>query len=496
MITPPDFERSSGVLLHVTSLPGPFGIGDLGPEAHRWVDWLAETGSRYWQMLPLGPTGFGDSPYSSFSSHAGNTDLISPEALVTEGFLSRDELAPVGDLESVDYRAVRTRKTRWLKLARGRLSGELADAYEGFRHAEADWVEPYALFMALKEAWGGGSWTSWSDRLRRRQAQALVEAASELSDQVDLHVFGQFLFYRQLDHLRSHAGERGVELIGDVPLYVAPDSVDVWLHPHLFTVESTGVPSHVAGVPPDMFSDTGQRWGNPLYRWPAHAEGGYVWWADRLAAFFRQADVLRIDHFTGLVTYYEIEASNPTAMGGVWHPGPGLPFFEAIEGRLGPLRVIVEDLGPAGQVVEELRCRLGYPGMEVIQEAFGTGEAIPPIDRDRVVYTGTHDNDTALGRFESETAAYREEALSFSGDDESSYPAGLIERAWESEAVMAVVPMQDLLGLGSEARMNYPGTTEGNWRWRMLPGAASPALADRLADLNLINKRSRTPKSE
>ena len=489
MTTPPRFERSSGVLMHVTSLPGPYGIGDLGPTSHRWVDWLASSGTRYWQLLPLGPSGFGNSPYSSFSSHAGSVDLISPEGLVSEGLLRAEELHSVGEEGHVDYGAVRKHKSHWLEKALSRLTGDLANEFAAYREAQGHWLDSYSLFMALKHAHGGGSWTGWPLDLKRRDSDALQEAGSRLDAEVDVHAFGQFLFYRQLDALRSHAAERGVEIIGDVPLYVAPDSVDVWLNPELFTLGVDGEPSLVAGVPPDMFSDTGQRWGNPLYRWDRHAEQGYAWWAERLRAFFSQANVLRIDHFTGLVTYYEIDASIPTAMDGVWRPGPGSAFFEAVESRLGPLQIIVEDMGPAGQVVEDLRVELGYPGMEILQEAFGAGQPVGPIAADRVVYTGTHDNNTAKGRLNGETPAYRDDALAYSGDSVDTYPDGLIERVWQSDGVIAVVPLQDLLGLGSEGRMNYPGTTEGNWEWRVMPGAITPLLAEQLAQRNQRNNR-------
>lgn len=483
-VTPPVFERSSGVLLHVTSLPGPYGIGDLGPSAYQWIDWLAETGTRFWQILPLGPTGYGDSPYSSPSSHAGNTDLISPELLVGEGLLPRSDLRPVGDLAHVDYPAVREYKTALLRIAFGNLTGQLHSEYGEFAERESHWAEPLGLYMALKEAHGGTAWTDWPEPLRQREPDALAAARTDLASEVAFHMFTQFLFHRQLHALRQRAAQRGVEIIGDVPLYVAPDSVDVWLDPELFTVGASGRPTHVAGVPPDMFSASGQRWGNPLYRWEAHRRTGFTWWAGRLRTFFSQSDVLRIDHFTGLVTYYDIEATNPTAMEGVWREGPGRAFFAEVEKAIGPLRVIVEDLGPAGQVVEDLRVELGYPGMEVLQELFVEKGPYGEIDEHRVVYTGTHDNDTALGRFEAETPSYRRRASKYVGQDVESFAEGLVQAAWASPGVIAIAPMQDLLGLGSEARMNYPSTPTGNWGWRMTPGSASPRLGIYLSELN------------
>jgi 4-alpha-glucanotransferase len=487
-MTAPDLERSSGVLLHVTSLPGAYGIGDLGPAAHVWIDWLARSGTTYWQMLPLGPTGFGDSPYSSFSSHAGNVDLISPEALVNDGFLT-DVPTPVGEEDRVDYAAVRVAKREMLEEAFSALSAPRREEFRAFQTSERAWLGPFALYMALKEAHNGEPWTSWPESLRVRDAGALDEAAARHSKEMDFHAFGQFVFHLQLEALRAHARSSDVEIVGDVPFYVASDSVDVWLHPELFTLGHSGEPSHVAGVPPDMFSEEGQRWGNPLYQWGMHAADGYAWWADRLRAFLRHADVLRIDHFTGFATYWEIEASEPTAVEGRWRKGPGARLFRAIEQELGVIPIIVEDLGPAGQIVEDLRLELGYPGMMLMQELFTHDGPYPPIGEDRVAYTGTHDNDTALGRYESETEPYRRRALQYTGVDEEGYAWGLVEAAWSSPAVVSVAPMQDLLGLGSEARMNLPSTTSGNWQWRMPPGSATSELSHDLAELNVRTDR-------
>ena len=381
-------------------------------------------------------------------------------------------------------------------LALTRLSGDLEDEFTRFREREAEWLEPYSLFMALRDAHGGGSWINWSPELRARDPKTLELALRELADEIDRHAMGQFIFYRQLDALRSHARERRVEIIGDVPLYVAADSVDVWLNPELFTIDmTTGTPTTVAGVPPDTFSETGQLWGNPLYQWDAHGADDFAWWARRLETFFRQTDVLRIDHFTGFARYYAIDGSAETASVGAWREGPGTAFFESMERRFGDLDLIVEDLGPLGDVVEDLRLQVGYPGMRVLQDAFDgdpDNRSLPEnYNDDSVVYTGTHDNDTARGRLESESDRYRQEALSYTKASAETYPWGLISCAWESPAVIAITPMQDLLGLGTEARMNYPSTTEGNWRWRMDDGAASSDLAEKLAGLNRRTGRSR-----
>ena len=490
------FQRSSGVLLHVSSLPGPYGVGDLGPEAHAWVDWLADARCRYWQMLPLGPTGYADSPYSSLSSSAGNINFISPDLLVADGLLAAGEVGEKENTGRVDYNRVIQHKWALVGQAFTRLTGDLEDELTQFRMREAEWLEPYSLFMALKSAHGGGSWTDWSPELRARDPKTLEVARRELADEIARHALGQFIFYRQLDSLREHAAERRVEIIGDVPFYVASDSVDVWLHPELFTIDSTtGEPSMVAGVPADAFSETAQWWGNPLYRWDAHGADDFAWWARRLEAFFRQADVLRIDHFTGFARYYAIHGSAETAAEGVWREGPGAGFFESMERRFDDFDIIVEDLGPLGDVVEDLRLQFGYPGMKVLQEAFDGdpgNQSLPEnYQDDFVVYTGTHDHDTARGRLDGENDHYRQQALSYTEASPETYSWALISRAWESVAVIAISPMQSLLGLGTEARMNYPETTEGNWQWRMADGAATSDLVEKLSDLNRRTGRSR-----
>jgi len=481
------FERSSGVLLHVTSLPSRFGVGDLGSSAVEWIDWLSTAGVKYWQVLPLGPTGYGDSPYSSLSSFAGNTTMVAPESLASDGLLSSSELMSVGNEESVEFDTVKRAKDAWLRLAHSRLEGGLRAEFEIYREVESDWLAPYALFMALKEAHGGQSWSTWPRDLRHRQSDAIAAARTALADEIEVVEFSQFAFYRQLNRLREHAKARGVEIIGDVPLYVAPDCVDAWVDPQLFSLDDeTGEPTLVAGVPPDMFSKVGQHWGNPLYQWEAHAEDGYRWWFDRLEGFFRQADVIRIDHFTGLVRYYEIQGSATDASDGVWRDGPGLPFFDEMNRRMGEMPIILEDLGPIPEIVEGVRRRVGYPGMAIVQEGFAGDKGSLPsnLRGDRVAYTGTHDNDTALGRFLGETDEYREAALAVTGGSAETYSWDLLRELWASQALITIVPMQDLLGLGTEARMNYPGTAEGNWRWRMTDGAATPELAERIGMLN------------
>ncbi len=491
MTTPPRLERSSGVLLHVSSLPGPFGIGDLGPAAHRWVEWLADSGSKYWQILPLGPPGLGNSPYSSTSSQAGSVDLISPEGLVEDGLLDSDRLEPIGEQGRVDFKLVRDRKRTWLEEALGGLAGPLRTEFDSFRTDPA--VVEYSLFMAISESRGGERWFEWPASLRQRDPEALARAGEDLSETLEYHAFTQFVFERQLAALRSHAAEQGVVLLGDVPLYVAGDSVDVWTHPDLFTLDEIGRPTHIAGVPPDEFSDTGQVWGTPLYQWDRHAETGYVWWAERLRSFFRHADVLRIDHFIGLVTYYSIEAHRPDAVVGEWLPGPGIAFFEALERQLGAMDLVVEDLGHLTPPVEQLRVELGYPGMTLLQDVVAAEGDLGDIGSDQVVYTGTHDNDTAAGSYTSGTDVYRASADRLLGTGTETAQVEIarrfVEGAWRSPGVIAIAPMQDLLGLGSEARMNHPGTPKGNWEWRM-ESAPSPDVAARLLDLNQKTDRT------
>lgn len=484
------FQRSSGILLHPTSLAGPYGIGDLGPSAHHWVDWLAETGCRYWQLLPLGPTGYADSPYASFSAFAGNPNLISPELLIEEGLLDSSEVESLdGDPRRVDYGSLIPWKRSLVDRAYQRLDGSLHTEFVAFRNNEARWLDDFALFMAIKEDQGGGPWVDWPEAIRHRDEGTLNEFRERRAGAVELEAFRQFLFFRQWRSLHDHAASTGVEVIGDIPLFVAHDSADVWVSPELFALDpETSQPTLVAGVPPDMFSDTGQRWGNPHYRWEVHAADGYSWWIERLRASFRQVDVLRIDHFTGFALYWEIAADRSTAEVGTWVEGPGAAFFAAVHEQLGDLKIIAEDLGPLDEPVETLRQQLALPGMKLLQEAFDGDPAnmFHPDNyaEDFVVYTGTHDSDTALGRFISGDDAYRRRALEYVGGEAGDYAWNLIIRAWESVAVMAVAQLQDFLGLGSEARMNYPSTTDGNWQWRMEPGVLTTELAHRIRDLN------------
>jgi 4-alpha-glucanotransferase len=496
------FSRSGGILLHPTSLPGPYGIGDLGPQAYRFVDWLESTGCKLWQILPLGPTGYGDSPYQCFSAFAGNPYLISLEALIEDELLSGEDLAEMPDFDAarVDYGQLIPWKLGVLGQAFTRFqssSPELKHEFEEFCAENASWLDDYALFMSLKEANGGGAWNEWDESLRRRDASALAEARQEQSENIRQHSFYQFLFFRQWKQLRSYANERDIKIVGDIPIFIAYDSADAWANPELFFLDEESLPTVVAGVPPDYFSATGQLWGNPLYRWDVHKQTDYAWWLERFRSVLEFVDVVRLDHFRGFAGYYEIPFGAPTAETGQWMTGPGSDFFTSISHELagpvnGTLPIIAEDLGVITPDVVELRERFHLPGMKILQFGF-----VSPSDpflphnyvRNCVAYTGTHDNDTACGWFESAPEAEREFALRYLNSDGADFAWDLIRGVWSSVAVYAVAPMQDLLSLGTEARMNYPSRLGGNWEWRMTEEDMSEALATRLSEFNHLYLR-------
>jgi 4-alpha-glucanotransferase len=497
-MTPP---RGSGVLLHPTSLPGPYGIGDIGPAAYRWLDWLAGSGCTYWQVLPLGPTGYGDSPYFCFSAFAGNPYLVSPELLVKDGLLARSAIAarPEFPRDRVDFGLVIPWKLDLLDRAHERFlmdaPGDCPVRYRAFRRAQAAWLEDYALFMALKEAHAGGPWDDWPTHLRRRRPAALEKARATLAREVERQAFRQFLFFDQWGRLRARARRLGLKLLGDAPFYVAGDSADVWANPDLFVLDHNLRPTVVAGVPPDYFTETGQLWGNPLYAWERHAADGYAWWISRLRWLLELTNLVRIDHFRAFVDYWEVPAGSPTAATGRWVPGPGAAFFAAVEQALGDLPIVAEDLGEVHPEVPALLAEVGLPGMKVLQFAYDGDPDNPFLPenhpRNSVVYTGTHDNDTTVGWYRSLSPKQRRLVRSAVDGDGRHIAWSLITRAWEARPFLAVAPMQDLLGLGPEARMNTPGTTGGNWAWRMTPGAARRRLQQRLADLNRSTARFR-----
>jgi 4-alpha-glucanotransferase len=498
------FKRVSGILLHPTSLPGPYGIGDLGPQAYRFVDFLADSGCNLWQVLPLGPTGYGDSPYQSFSAFAGNPYLVSPDELIADGLLEREDLAdcPGFAAARVDFGTLIPWKLKLLERAFERFSAKsepvFREALANFRAEQASWLDDFGLFMSLKEAYGGGSWDAWPEPLRQREPKALGKARQAYADQISRHVFYQFLFYRQWWALHSHVTEQGLQIIGDIPIFVAYDSADVWSHPELFFLDEQGKPSVVAGVPPDLFSSTGQLWGNPLYNWEIHKSEGYRWWLQRVQAALRVVDLIRLDHFRGFAGYWEIPAGNPTAEFGRWVPGPGAEFFDILMADLEEhkgardLPIIAEDLGVITSDVIELRKRYHLPGMRILQFAF-SGPDNPFLPHhyvpNCVAYTGTHDNDTARGWFESAADAERNFALRYLGVDGSRFAWDLIRTIWASAAVFAIAPMQDFLNLGTEARMNFPSKLGGNWEWRMTENDLNESLLHRLQELNYLYSR-------
>jgi 4-alpha-glucanotransferase len=491
-------RRSSGVLLHPTSLPGPYGIGDLGDAAFEWIDALAHARQRWWQILPLGPTGYGDSPYQCFSAFAGNPYLISPERLMADGLLVREDVAgvhfPAG---RVDFGPVIEFKVRLLATAWARFQGgagaHLRPEFEAFVAANAGWLDDFTLFMALKDANQGRSWQEWDAELRLRAKAPLAAASSRLKDSIGLHQFRQFLFFKQWSAVKAYANGKGIGLIGDVPIFVSIDSSDVWASPEYFLLDDQRHPTVVAGVPPDYFSATGQLWGNPLYDWAALARNDYAWWVARLRATLSQVDFLRIDHFRGFEAYWEIPAGEPTAEVGQWVKGPNIALFDALRAQLGELPIIAEDLGVITPEVDALRLGVGLPGMRVLQFAFGGGTEdrfLPHNhERDSVVYTGTHDNDTTRGWYAAITERERDFVRRYLARDGSDIAWDLIRCAWSSVADYAIAPLQDVLDLGTEARMNLPGSAAGNWAWRFTPGQLQARHLERLAELTQLYGR-------
>jgi 4-alpha-glucanotransferase len=497
-------ERRSGILLHPTSLPGPFGIGDLGHGAYDFVDFLEQTKQSIWQVLPLGPTGHGDSPYQSLSAFGGSPLLISPERLVEQGLLAREDLAlapptPSGD---VDYGQVKAFKRGILSkaFAAFKRSASRSDQQElsDFCQEHAWWLEDYALYIALKQDHGGAPWTAWPRALARREAHALADAQGRLAESVDRARFAQHLFFSQWHALRLHARRHGVAFMGDVPLFVAHDSADVWARPELFELDDGGLPTAVAGVPPDYFSETGQCWGNPIYRWEVMSADGFGWWVRRLETLLGLVDSVRLDHFRGFESYWRIPGGEKTAVNGTWTQGPGAALFAVLRRALGELPFVAEDLGVITPEVAALRDGFGLPGMAILQFAFGTDGGPSTFlphnwTRDLVAYTGTHDNDTTLGWWTAGAAGTtqtadaarreREFAARYLPTDGREVHWDFIRAALASVAQAVIIPLQDVLGLGSEARMNFPGRAEGNWRWRFRSAALTPEIRARLAEM-------------
>ncbi len=510
--------RQSGILLHPTSLPGRFGIGDLGPAAREFVSFLADAGQSLWQVLPLGPTGYGDSPYQCFSAFAGNPLLVSLEDLADEGWLAAADLegAPAGAGTAVDYGAVIDFKLPLLRRAHAAFvasaSPEARADFDAFRQQQAAWLPDFALFMAVKAAHDGRSWHTWERGLAQREEQALLAFRARSAAEIEAHEFVQWAFSRQWQRLRGLCRARGLRVMGDVPIFVAHDSADVWAHPELFRLAADGRPAFIAGVPPDYFSATGQCWGNPLYRWEMLERTNFAWWTARLRQAFELQDLVRVDHFRGFEAFWEIPGGDETAVNGRWVKAPGEALFDAIQRALGgELPIVAENLGVFTPEVEDLRRRFGFPGMAILQFAFGVDEQACTFrphnwERELVAYTGTHDNDTVVGWWRStgggdstRTAEDidQEKALAslYLGTDGTDVHWVMIRALLASVADVAIVPLQDVLGVGSEGRMNLPSRPAGNWLWRFAPDALSESLAARLRALAEVFGRLPRPAS-
>ncbi|MDJ1179932.1 4-alpha-glucanotransferase [Roseofilum sp. BLCC_M91] len=498
-------SRLSGILLHPTSFPSRFGIGDLGHEAYRFVDFLAHTHQKLWQILPLGPTGFGNSPYMCYSAMAGNPMLISPERLKDDGLLEEADFAhlPEFPLDWVDFEPVIAVKTALLEKACQNFQAKLEDssqahkAFETFCQEKASWLEDYVLYMALKDDREGKPWYEWDQPLVDREKSALKECQERLKGRIFYHQFTQFKFFQQWEAVKSYANEKNVEIIGDIPIYVAHDSADVWANRDNFLIDSeTGQPELMAGVPPDYFSETGQLWGNPVYDWEYLEKTDFKWWIDRFQTMLDYVDWIRIDHFRGFESFWAVPEGEETAVNGTWMETPGQAFFEKLEQTLGKLPVLAEDLGIITPEVEALRDKFGFPGMKVLHFAFGSDPGNPflpyNLPRNCLIYTGTHDNNTTLGWFESDLPDWEcDRVVNYLGHlSPNGIHWDLIRLALSSVANWAIIPMQDLLGLDQRARMNTPGKAEGNWSWRYRPDSISEWLCDRLQLMTQLYGRS------
>ncbi|NNE70208.1 MAG: 4-alpha-glucanotransferase [Rhodothermales bacterium] len=505
-------RRQSGILLHITSLPGPYGIGDLGGSAFQFADFLAMSGQSIWQVLPVVPTGYGESPYASPSTFAGNAMLISPDLLKEDGLLEDGDLAsvPAFPTDHVDFAHAMAFKTTLLEKAYRRFKADpdrvLAAAYEVFCQKHSGWLDAYALFDAIKSSQDGVEWTSWPRPLAMREEKAIAKFSEAHREEIDMRRFWQFLFDRQWSAIKTYCNGKGIQIFGDLPIYVAQDSADVWSSPELFHLDEDGRATVVAGVPPDYFSETGQRWGNPIYRWDRMEKSGFDWWKRRMARILEQVDLVRLDHFRGFEAFWEVPAAEETAINGQWVKGPGAELFHALTDHLGPLPVIAENLGVITEGVTQLMERFEYPGMAILEFAFDSGpdNSFLPHNYtpDLVAYTGTHDNDTFCGWWNDTQSTqdadvtaraldYCRRYLEVTDDGDVHWRA--IRSLMASVARMVVTPMQDVLGIGSEGRINTPGVAAGNWGWRLAPGAVQEHHATRLKGLTELY--GRTPQS-
>ena len=497
------FPRSSGILCHPTSFPSKYGIGDLGKGAYDFIAWLVAAKQQLWQVLPLGPTGYGDSPYQCFSAFAGNPLLISPDTLVWAGLLPADAVndAPALPDRRVDFGAVIQYKQGLFRRSYEHFKTHATTAqragFAGFCQRNASWVADFGLFMALKAHFGGGSWHAWPRDIRVRQSQALAHYWDKLGDDATYHQYLQWLFADQWGNLKAHANQLGIQIVGDIPIFVAEDSADVWARPDQFKLDEEGNPTVIAGVPPDNFSATGQRWGNPHYRWDRMAQEGYGWWVERIRQTLSLVDIVRVDHFRGFEGAWEIPAAEPTAVKGRWVKGSGPALFQAIEAALGKLPIIAEDLGIITPEVDALRLRFNFPGMKILQFGFALDDNpkyLPhTFEKDAIVYPGTHDNNTVIGWFNEaiRTGSEKWNCLRYLGTDGHDLAWDFIRMAWGSVANQAVACLQDVMSLGNEARMNFPSTTSGNWQWRYTPEMLTDALAARLRELTVIYDRTK-----
>lgn len=488
-----NFPRASGILLHATSLPSRFGIGDFGGEAYKFIDFLQRAGQTYWQILPLGPTGYGDSPYQSFSAFAGNTLLISPEKIVEDGFTTKKEIAnpPKFPHDRVDFGAVIEWKNVILKQAFERFKRTndegIARAFHEFCDRNNFWLEDYALYRAIKLSISQDSWQDWNQPLKLREPEALEKTKQALDDAIFAEKFYQFTFFKQWFALKKYANDKGVKIIGDVPIFVALDSADVWCNPAQFKLNADGSPRVVSGVPPDYFSNTGQRWGNPIYDWERMRADGFRWWIERMRFALQQTDIIRVDHFRGFEACWEVPGDEETAQNGRWVQAPGAELFNALRDALGALPFMAEDLGEITPAVEHLRDSFGFARMKILLFAFGGGAGNPYLPHNHVknaaVYTGNHDNDTVAGWFESANRTERDFCLKYLNSSGKEIHWDFIRAAFSSVADSAIVPMQDVLGLGNEGRMNLPSTNSGNWNWRCQQKDFSGKLAEKLKDM-------------
>ncbi len=505
-----NFPRASGILLHPTSLPGSFGIGDLGDQAYKFVDFLADAGQTYWQILPLGPTGYGDSPYQCFSAFAGNTNLISPQKLFEENLLTDEQINQKPDFpeDKVDFGKVYQWKNQILPMAyecfRAAANNGLRGEFEDFSQQNALWLDDYALYRAAKAAQDQKAWYEWETPLRLRYEDALKQARESLKEEIEAQKFYQFLFFKQWTELKNYANEKNIKIIGDVPIFIALDSSDVWCNPQEFKLNEDGSPKAVAGVPPDYFSKTGQLWGNPIYNWEQMKQNGFQWWIERVRFTLKTVDIIRVDHFRGFAAAWEVPGGDKTAENGEWVNVPGKELFTALQNALGELPVMAEDLGVITPDVRDLRDAFGFPGMRILLFSFGgdaNNQDLPHnYIKNCVAYTGTHDNDTAVGWFKAQSGANStndEELVSreydfclkYLGSDGKEINWDFIRAIWSSVANTAIVPMQDILGLDNKARMNFPSSKSGNWNWRFENDDISDEIIERLKELTEIYGR-------